>query len=106
MQAKRLRIYLGESDRLEGRPAFEQLVHEAMTRGLAGATVFRAVIGFGAHRAIHSGKLLPLAENLPMVVEIIDAPERVDEFAEFVAKALPKGAFTLETVEWRQFSER
>jgi len=90
-----LRIYLGESDRVNGKAAFELIVQEARKQGLKGATVFRGVLGFGANSLIHTAKVLRLSEDLPMVVEIMDEPERVDAFMEKAADYFSKGAMAV-----------
>ena len=69
-----LRIFIGESDRHDGKPLFEAIVHRARERGMAGATVLRGLIGFGAHSRMHTAKILRLSEDLPIVVEIVDKP--------------------------------
>ena len=73
-----LRVYCGESDRADGRPVYEVVVEEARRHGAAGATVLRGVLGFGAGSLVHTAKILRLSEDLPMVVEIVDRPERVE----------------------------
>jgi len=73
-----LRVYCGESDRVDGRPVYELLVELAREHGAAGATVLRGVLGFGAGSLVHTAKILRLSEDLPMVVEIADRPERIE----------------------------
>jgi uncharacterized protein len=75
-----LRIFLGESDRFDGRPAYEAIVLAAKEAGLAGASVFHGVMGFGAASRLHTFKILRLSEDLPVVVEIVDAREKVEAF--------------------------
>ena len=79
-EAELLRIFVGESDKHHGRPLYEVVVEEARRRGLAGATVLRGTLGFGANSRIHTAKLLRLSEDLPMVIEIVDRPEKIAEF--------------------------
>ncbi len=90
-----LRVYLGESDRAGGMAAYEYLVREAHARGLKGASVFRGASGYGANSRIHTAKLLRLSEDLPMVVEILDAPERIEAFINEVVDRLDKGALAV-----------
>ncbi|MDT9136379.1 DUF190 domain-containing protein, partial [Escherichia coli] len=71
--AQRLRIYIGESDLHEGRPLYEAIVLKARERHLAGATVLRGPMGFGRSSRLHTAKILRLSEDLPVVVEIVDA---------------------------------
>ena len=73
-----VRIYCGESDRVDGRPVHDLLVEQARQHGAAGATVLRGVLGFGAGSLVHTAKILRLSEDLPVVVEIADRPERIE----------------------------
>jgi hypothetical protein len=76
-----LRIFLGELDRHGSQPLYEVIVRKARELGLAGATVFRGVEGFGAaSRVIHTAKILRLSEDLPLLVEIVDSEEKVRDF--------------------------
>lgn len=77
---KVMRIFMGESARFQGRPLHEAIVEEARQRGMAGATVSRGFMGFGANSLIHTAKILRLSEDLPVVVEIVDRPDRIDAF--------------------------
>jgi uncharacterized protein len=97
-EAELLRIFIGESDRHEGRPLFEAIVHAARRRGMAGATVLRGVLGFGAHSRLHTAKILRLSEDLPIVIEIVDKPERIAEFLPEVDVMIEEGLVTLEKV--------
>ena len=75
-----VRIFVGESDRWEGAPLYEAIVQRAREKGLAGATVIRGIEGFGAHNFIHTARIQRLAEDLPIVIEIVDQRERVEAF--------------------------
>jgi hypothetical protein len=97
-EAERLRIYIGESDKFEGRPLYEVIVEQARRRGLAGATVLRGTLGFGAHSRIHSAKILRVSEDLPMVVEIVDQPDRIAGFLPEIDSMVGEGLVTRETV--------
>ena len=97
-EAQLLRIFIGESDKFHGRPLYEMIVEEARTRGLAGATVLRGVLGFGASSRVHTAKLLHLSEDLPMVVEIVDAPEQIAAFLPELDAMITEGLVTLEKV--------
>jgi PII-like signaling protein len=97
-EAELLRIFIGESDKQRGRPLYEVIVEEARRRGLAGATVLRGTIGFGAHSRIHTAKILRLSEDLPMVIEIVDKPERIAEFLPVLETMIGEGLVTLERV--------
>ncbi len=97
-----LRIFIGESDRHEGKALYEWLVLKAREQGLAGATVLRGMMGFGANtRVIHTFKIEQLSEDLPMVVEIVDAKEKLESFLEAIDEHLPAGLVTLEKAQVR-----
>jgi len=93
-----LRIHIGESNRIAGRPLYEAIVLEARKRGLAGATVLRGSMGFGANSLIHTSKLLRLSGDLPVVVEIVDAAEKIESFLPVLDEMLEDGLVTLERV--------
>lgn len=96
-----LRIYLGESDRHEGMALYEWLVRKAREHGLAGATVLRGLEGFGAHSRLHTARILRLSADLPIVVEIVDTIERIENFLPVVDGAVKEGLATLERVDVR-----
>lgn len=97
-EAELLRVFIGESDKRGGRPLYEVIVEEARRRGLAGATVLRGTLGFGANSRIHTAKILRLSEDLPMVIEIVDAPERIAAFLPDLDAMIGEGLVTLERV--------
>jgi uncharacterized protein len=99
----RLRLYLGESDQKDGRTLYEWLVLEAKRRGLSGATVFRGLMGFGAKSHLHSFKIERLSLDLPIVVELIDRRDVLEEFLSAVTPALTDGIAVLDDVEVRRF---
>lgn len=76
-EGKLLRIFLGESDRYDGRPLYEAIVRKARELGLAGATVWRGIEGYGARSRIHTAKILRLSEDLPVLVEIVDGEDAI-----------------------------
>lgn len=94
-----LRIVIGESDRYEGRPLYEAIVLKARELGLAGATVTRAVMGFGASSRLHTAKILRLSLDLPMVIEIIDRPENLECLLPFLDECVRGGVVTLEDMQ-------
>jgi PII-like signaling protein len=98
-QASLLRIFIGESDKVGGRPLYEVIVEKARARGLAGATVSRGFLGFGANSRIHTTKVLRLSEDLPVLVEIVDAPEKIEEFVPELDGLIGEGLVTLEKVQ-------
>lgn len=93
-----LRIFVGESDRHEGKPLHEAIVLLARERGLAGATVLRGTIGFGAASRIHTTKILRLSEDLPIIIEIADRPDRIAAILPDLDKMVTEGLMTLEKV--------
>jgi PII-like signaling protein len=93
-----LRIYIGESDRWEGRPLYEAIVRAAREQGLAGATALRGIEGFGASSRIHTVKVLRLSEDLPIVIEIADQADRIASFMHTIDKMVSEGMVTLERV--------
>jgi len=97
-EGKRLRIYIGESDRLDGEPLFEAIVRAAREVGLAGATVLKGIEGFGASSRIHTARILRLSEDLPVVIEIVDRPGRVESFLPDLDRMIGEGLVTLEDV--------
>lgn len=97
-QATRLRIYIGEDYRHGGRPLFEIIVEQARRQGLAGATVLRGISGFGANSRIKTSKILMLSEDLPLVVEIVDAQDKIEHFLPYVDEVVGEGLVTMEPV--------
>jgi PII-like signaling protein len=95
-----LRIFLGESDRHEGMPLYETIVLEARQCHLAGATVLRGPMGFGHSSRLHTAKILRLSEDLPLVIEIVDGPERIEAFLPVLESLLgDRGLITLEKIQ-------
>jgi len=91
-----LRIFIGESDRHEGMPLYEWLVRKARIDGLAGATVLRGLMGFGANSRIHETKILRLSLDQPVIVEIVDIKEKIDAFLSSISGVISEGLITLE----------
>ncbi|MCL4811883.1 MAG: DUF190 domain-containing protein, partial [Vicinamibacteraceae bacterium] len=85
------RIFLGESDRVDGRPLYEVLVLKAREMGLAGATVLRGPMGFGHSSRLHTAKILRLSADLPIVVEIVDTEERLRPFLDAIEPIMTSG---------------
>jgi len=98
-EGKLLRIFIGEADRWQGKPLYEAIVTEARKRGLAGATVVKGFMGFGAHSRIHTAKLLELSQDLPIIIEIVDAPEKIEAFLPDLEAMVGDGLITLERAE-------
>lgn len=98
-----LRIFVGESDQWHGRPLYEVLVLKAREMGLAGATMMRGLMGYGAKSHIHTAKLLRLSEDLPVVVEIVDSEEKISAFLPVVDEMVQEGLVTLEAIKIIQY---
>lgn len=98
-EAQLMRIYVGEADRFEGKPIYEHIVQLARLKGLAGATVTRGLMGFGAHSRMHTAKILRLSEDLPIIIEIVDKPERIELLLPELDVMMKGGLITLEKVD-------
>ena len=102
-EAKLLRIFIGESDRYNGKPVYEEIVLKARAAGLAGATVIKGIMGFGANSKIHTSKLLTLSEDLPLIVEIVDELEKIEGFIPIINEIFENanigGLVTIEKAE-------
>lgn len=94
-----LRIFIGESDSFNHKPLYEAIVLKAREAGLAGATVLRGVMGFGKNSILHTAKILRLSEDLPMVVEIVDSKEKVEDFLPLLDEMIRDGLVTVEKVK-------
>jgi uncharacterized protein len=97
-EAELVRVFIGESDKINGQPLYEAIVQEARRRELAGATVLRGIMGYGANSRVHTAKILQLSEDLPLVIEIVDEPERIASFVEYLNSVIGEGLVTLEKV--------
>jgi PII-like signaling protein len=102
-QAVLLRIFFGEDDRVEGRPLYEAIVLKAREMHLAGATVLRGPMGFGASSRLHTTKILRLSEDLPLVIEIVDSEEKINDFLPVLDRMMSSGLVTLEKVQVLQY---
>ena len=85
-EAKLLRIFVGEDDKISHLPVHEKIVTEARKNNLAGATVYKGIMGYGGNSRIHSAKILRLSEDLPLVIEIVDEGKKIEEFIPAVEK--------------------
>ena len=101
--AHRLRIFINESDRWEGKPLYEAIVRAARDAGMAGATALRGIEGFGANKRVHTVKILRLSEDLPIVIEIVDQPERIAAFLPALEGMVAEGTMTIEKVRTISF---
>jgi PII-like signaling protein len=97
-EGTRLRIYVGELDKHGQRPLYEAIVLKAREHGLAGATVVRGQMGFGAHARVHTTKILRLSENLPVVIEIVDQRAAIEQFLPQLDQLVADGLVTIEKI--------
>ena len=93
-----LRVFIGESDKFHGKPLYEQIVFKARELKLAGATVLRGIMGFGADSHMHSAKVMRLSEDLPIVIELVDSEENLDKIIPFLDETVTEGLVTLEKI--------
>lgn len=98
-EAKLLRVFIGESDLYRHRPLYEVIVEMARQRGMAGATVMRGILGFGANSLIHTAKVLRISEDLPVIVEIVDTEDKIKDFLPELDTMIGEGLVTLEKAE-------
>ncbi|MGI8952825.1 MAG: DUF190 domain-containing protein [Chitinophagaceae bacterium] len=100
VDSKLLRIFIGELDKIGHQPLYEALLMEARKQGLAGCTVLRGIMSFGASSRVHTAKLIEISQDLPIVVEIIDKEEKVNAFVDAADKLLEQaecgGLITIE----------
>lgn len=96
--AQRLRIYVGESDRWEGKPLYEAIVRLAKEKDMGGATVLRGVMGYGANSRIHTAKITDLSSDLPILIEMVDSPEHIAAFLPLAEAIVGEGMITLDEV--------
>jgi hypothetical protein len=105
-QALLLRIFIGEDDKFGGSPLYEAIVLRAREMHLAGATVLRGPMGFGASSRLHTAKILRLSEDLPLVIEIVDSEEKIDDFLPVLDRMMSSGLITLEKVQVLQYGSK
>jgi PII-like signaling protein len=102
-----LRIIIGESSRHKGTPLYEWIVVKAREFGVAGATVVRGMMGYGANSRIKTTSILRLSEDLPVIIEMVDTREMLEDFLEIVSPALKEGLVTFEKMHiWMYRSEK
>lgn len=101
-----LRIFIGELDRHQGLPLYEWLVKNAREAGMAGATVLRGMQGFGADSRMHTSKILRLSLDLPIVIELVDTPEKIEAFIHTIDPIIKKGLMTTERIHVRFYRTR
>ncbi len=94
-----LRIFVGETDRIHGKSLYEEIVLKARELGLAGATVIRGSMGFGASSRVHSAKILRLSEDLPVVIELVDTEDNLNKLMPFIDENVTEGLVTMENIK-------
>jgi uncharacterized protein len=105
-QAKRLRIYIGEGDRWKRQSLFHAIVAKAKELDLAGATVSRGLMGYGADKRIHTASIVDLSSDLPILVEIIDSEEYIVKLLPYLDEMLEKGLVTIDDVEVIKYGKK
>ena len=105
-QALLLRIFIGEDDKFGGSPLYEAIVLKARELHLAGATVLRGPMGFGASSRLHTTKIMRLSEDLPLVIEIVDSEEKINSFLPTLDEMMTSGLTTLEKVQVLQYGTK
>jgi PII-like signaling protein len=108
-EATLLRIFIGDADRHGHQPLYEAIVLKAREMHLAGATVLKSPMGFGRHSRLHTAKILQLSTDLPIVIEIVDEPEKIQRFLPVLDEMMDGGLVTLEKVQvihYRPHTER
>jgi len=104
--ARRLTVFIGESDRWHQRPLYAEIVHRAHAAGLAGASVLRGIEGFGASQHVHTTRLLSLTEDLPIVIVMVDDAERIDRFALELDELITEGLVVIDDIEVVRYTGR
>src|SRR5512141_2450820 len=95
-----LRIFIGEADKVQGKPLYEWIVLRAREQGLAGATALRGMMGFGANtRKIHTFRFDTLSEDLPVIIEIVDTQDKLEKFLELIEPHIKAGLATIEKAQ-------
>ena len=106
---KLLRIFIGEQDKWQGKPLYEAIVHLAKKEQMAGATVIKGFLGFGAKSHMHTAKILRLSEDLPVIIEMVDGEEKINKFLPHLDEMIKDGLITVEkanVVMYRAISEK
>jgi PII-like signaling protein len=98
-EGKLLRVFIGESDTIHGKPLYEAIVLKARELNLAGATVVRGIMGYGANSRLHTSKILRLSEDMPVIIEIVDTEEKINLILPFLDEFVTEGMITIENVK-------
>ncbi len=100
-----LKVFIGETDRYEGHPLFEAIVLKARETAMAGATVLRGPMGYGRTSRVHTGKILRLSDDLPIVIEIVDSQEQIDKFLPILDTMIGSGLATIQKIQVIRYGE-
>lgn len=104
--AKRVRIYVGETDQWKGKSLYQAIVEKAKELDLAGASVFRGLMGYGANSRIHTASILELSSDLPILIEIIDGEEYVNKLLPYLDEMMQEGMVTVDTIEVVKYGKK
>lgn len=105
-KAKRLTIYIGESDKWRGKALHVALLETLRTQGMAGATITRGLAGFGAHSVVHTANILVLSLDLPLIIQVVDTAEKIEDVLKVIAPMVGEGLITLDDVEVVKYTHR
>ena len=108
IEGKRLRIFLGEAEEWQGKPLYQVIVELAYQHGIRGATVWRGIEGFGPEHHLSTDRLPDIADNLPMIVEMVDDENRIERFLPFLDRLVQRGMITSTPVEiifWKEATQ-
>lgn len=100
-----LRIFIGEADYHDGKLLYEEIVMKAREMNLAGATVLKGIMGYGAHSLLHTTKILRLSQDLPVVIEMVDSEENLNKILPFLDEVVTEGMITMERMHILQYRE-
>ncbi len=102
-RGKMLKIYLGETEKWHGKTLYHQVVMKLREEGLAWATVYRGILGYGADKVIHSAKILDLSADLPMVIDVIDSEENIMKVLPVIREMVPRGLIIVVDIDIVQY---
>ncbi len=105
-QSKRLRIYIGENDKYQGKPLYHAIILKTRELGLSGATTLRGIEGFGENSKIRSARILDISSDLPIVIDVVESAYKIDLLLAYLDTAVSKGLVTIENVEAIRYTEK
>ena len=101
-----MRIFIGESDKYDGEVMYKYILNILKNEGIAGATVFRGIMGYGSSFLIHSASILDISEDLPIIIEAMDTKEKIEAFIPKLEKIIESGHIVLENVKVVKFEKK